>query len=120
VYLDGGVRSGADVAAAVVLGARAACIARPYLYALMAGGELGVDHLSARLAEDYARTPASSGAEARPISPAIWSRSRLATPALNHSPPASTAVSGRRMHLLRRPTNCQFERLAARPGEAFD
>ena len=56
VYLDGGVRSGADVAAAVACGARAAFVARPYLYALMAGGEAGVDHLSARFAEDYTRT----------------------------------------------------------------
>ena len=56
VYLDGGVRSGADVAAAVALGARAAFIARPYLYALMAGGEKGVDQLAARVAQDYTRT----------------------------------------------------------------
>jgi L-lactate dehydrogenase (cytochrome) len=56
VYLDGGVRSGADVAAAVAFGARAAFVARPYLYALMAGGEEGVDHLSALLLEDYSRT----------------------------------------------------------------
>jgi L-lactate dehydrogenase (cytochrome) len=38
VYLDGGIRCGADVAAAVALGARAACVARPYLYALMGAG----------------------------------------------------------------------------------
>ena len=56
VYLDGGVRSGADVAASVALGARAAFVARPYLYALMAGGEAGVEHLATRLAQDYART----------------------------------------------------------------
>jgi L-lactate dehydrogenase (cytochrome) len=56
VYLDGGVRSGADVAAAVALGARAAFVARPYLYALMAGGEAGVDHLTRLLRDDYART----------------------------------------------------------------
>jgi L-lactate dehydrogenase (cytochrome) len=56
VYLDGGVRSGADVAAAVALGARAAFVARPYLYALMAGGEIGVDALLARVAVGYART----------------------------------------------------------------
>ncbi|HMC71306.1 MAG TPA: alpha-hydroxy acid oxidase, partial [Mycobacteriales bacterium] len=43
IYVDGGVRSGADVAAAVALGARAAFIGRPYLYALMAAGEPGVD-----------------------------------------------------------------------------
>jgi len=56
VYLDGGLRSGADVAAAVAFGARAAFVARPYLYALMAGGEAGVDHLTKILHEDYART----------------------------------------------------------------
>jgi L-lactate dehydrogenase (cytochrome) len=56
VYLDGGVRSGADVAAAVASGARAAFVARPYLYALMAGGERGVDHLASLLRTDYVRT----------------------------------------------------------------
>ena len=56
VYLDGGVRSGADVAVAVASGARAAFVARPYLYALMAGGEAGVDHLMSLLRDDYSRT----------------------------------------------------------------
>ena len=56
IYLDGGVRSGADVAAAAALGARAAFVARPYLYALMAGGERGVDHLTVLLRNDYIRT----------------------------------------------------------------
>jgi len=56
VYLDGGARSGADVAAAVSLGAAAVCIGRPYLYALMAGGETAVDHLTSVLCDDYVRT----------------------------------------------------------------
>jgi len=56
VYLDGGVRAGADVAIAVALGATAAFVGRPYLYALMAGGEPGVDHLLTLLRDDYART----------------------------------------------------------------
>ena len=56
VYVDGGVRSGADVAAAVAFGARAAFVARPYLYALMAGGEAGVDQLTSLLRDDYVRT----------------------------------------------------------------
>lgn len=43
VYLDGGVMSGADVIAAVGLGARAVLVGRAYLYGLMAGGEAGVD-----------------------------------------------------------------------------
>ena len=56
LYLDGGIRSGADVAAAVALGARAAFVGRPYLYALMAGGEPAVDHMLGLFAEDYIRT----------------------------------------------------------------
>jgi isopentenyl diphosphate isomerase/L-lactate dehydrogenase-like FMN-dependent dehydrogenase len=42
VYLDGGVRRGTDVIAALALGARGVFIGRPYLYALAAGGERGV------------------------------------------------------------------------------
>jgi L-lactate dehydrogenase (cytochrome) len=67
VYVDGGVRSGADVAAAVAMGATAAFVARPYLYALMAAGERGVDHLLALMYADYRRTlqllgvPSTSG-----------------------------------------------------------
>ncbi len=56
VLLDGGVRCGADVAAAVALGAKAAMVGRPYLYALMAAGERGVDHLLELYRSDYART----------------------------------------------------------------
>jgi L-lactate dehydrogenase (cytochrome) len=61
VYLDGGVRSGADIAAAVALGARAVFVARPYLYALMAAGEAGVDRLLELLLADYVRTLALLG-----------------------------------------------------------
>jgi L-lactate dehydrogenase (cytochrome) len=56
IYLDGGVRSGADVAAAVAFGASAAFIGRPYLHALMAGGQRGVEHLLSLFADDYRRT----------------------------------------------------------------
>jgi L-lactate dehydrogenase (cytochrome) len=56
VFVDGGVRSGADVVAAVGLGARAALIGRAYLYGLMAGGERGVDRALAILRDDVVRT----------------------------------------------------------------
>jgi L-lactate dehydrogenase (cytochrome) len=56
VFLDGGVRSGADVAAALAFGADAAFIGRPYLHALMAQGQRGVEHLLWLLAGDYRRT----------------------------------------------------------------
>lgn len=45
VYLDGGVRRGADVARAVALGARAVFVGRPYLFALACGGRAGVEQL---------------------------------------------------------------------------
>ncbi len=56
VYLDSGVRSGADVAAAVGLGAQAVLVGRAYLYGLMAGGRPGVDRALEILRTDLVRT----------------------------------------------------------------
>jgi L-lactate dehydrogenase (cytochrome) len=42
ILLDTGIMSGADIVAAVALGARCALVGRAYLYGLMAGGEAGV------------------------------------------------------------------------------
>lgn len=42
IYLDGGVRRGADILKAVALGARAVCIGRPYIWGLAADGARGV------------------------------------------------------------------------------
>lgn len=42
ILVDTGIMSGADIVAAVALGARSALIGRAYLYGLMAGGEAGV------------------------------------------------------------------------------
>jgi isopentenyl diphosphate isomerase/L-lactate dehydrogenase-like FMN-dependent dehydrogenase len=42
IFLDGGVRNGADVVKAVALGARAVGIGRPLVWGLGAGGEAGV------------------------------------------------------------------------------
>jgi L-lactate dehydrogenase (cytochrome) len=56
VLMDGGVRSGADVIAAVALGARACLVGRAYLYGLMAGGERGVDRVAQLLRQDMVRT----------------------------------------------------------------
>lgn len=56
VFLDGGVRSGADVAAAVALGARACFVGRAYLYGLMAGGEPGVDRVLQLIRAELVRT----------------------------------------------------------------
>ena len=56
VYLDGGIMDGADVVAAVALGARACLIGRAYLYGLMAGGERGVQRAADILAKEVTRT----------------------------------------------------------------
>lgn len=42
VYVDSGVRSGGDIAAAIGLGARGVLVGRAYLYGLMVGGQRGV------------------------------------------------------------------------------
>jgi len=56
VYLDGGILGGADVVAAVALGARACMVGRAYLYGLMAGGQAGVERAGEILRSDLVRT----------------------------------------------------------------
>jgi L-lactate dehydrogenase (cytochrome) len=62
VYVDGGVLDGADVVAAVALGARAVLVGRAYLYGLMAGGERGVQRAVDILAAEITRTMQLVGA----------------------------------------------------------
>jgi L-lactate dehydrogenase (cytochrome) len=64
VYVDGGILSGADVVAAVAMGARAALVGRAYLYGLMAGGERGVQRAADILGGDVSRTLALLGVTA--------------------------------------------------------
>lgn len=54
VYVDGGVRRGADVLIAKALGARACGLGRPVLWALAADGERGVGRLVELLGEELA------------------------------------------------------------------
>jgi L-lactate dehydrogenase (cytochrome) len=56
VLLDTGVMSGADIVAAIALGARFTLIGRAYLYGLMAGGEAGVDRAIDILSAQVSRT----------------------------------------------------------------
>lgn len=56
VWVDSGIMSGADVVAAVALGARTALVGRAYLYGLMAGGERGVDRAAEILSAEVRRT----------------------------------------------------------------
>ncbi len=62
VLLDTGITSGADVVAAVAMGAAACLIGRAYLYGLMAGGRRGVDRSLAILTSEVVRTMALLGA----------------------------------------------------------
>ncbi|HET7739676.1 MAG TPA: alpha-hydroxy acid oxidase [Mycobacterium sp.] len=56
VLLDTGVMSGADIVAAIALGARFTLVGRAYLYGLMAGGEAGVDRAVEILSSQVSRT----------------------------------------------------------------
>lgn len=55
VYLDSGVRSGGDIAAALGLGARGVMIGRPCLYGLMVAGQQGVAATLTLLVEELRR-----------------------------------------------------------------
>jgi L-lactate dehydrogenase (cytochrome) len=56
ILLDTGIMSGADIVAAVALGARCTLIGRAYLYGLMAGGEAGVGRAVEILSGQLTRT----------------------------------------------------------------
>lgn len=56
VYVDGGVMSGAEVVAALALGARGVLIGRAYLYGLMAAGCPGVRRATEILAKEVRTT----------------------------------------------------------------
>lgn len=56
IHIDTGIMSGADIVAAVALGARFTLIGRAYLYGLMAGGRAGVDRVIEILSDEIIRT----------------------------------------------------------------
>jgi L-lactate dehydrogenase (cytochrome) len=61
VLMDGGIRSGLDVVKALSLGARACLIGRPWVYAVAARGEKGVDHILRIVREELLVTLALTG-----------------------------------------------------------
>lgn len=62
VFVDGGLRSGADVLTALGLGAQAVFVGRPVLWALASGGANGVSGLLTGLTGDLAHAMALAGA----------------------------------------------------------
>jgi isopentenyl diphosphate isomerase/L-lactate dehydrogenase-like FMN-dependent dehydrogenase len=61
IYIDGGVRSGTDIAKVVSLGATAAMVGRATLYGVAAGGEAGAAHALTLLRTGYDRSLALLG-----------------------------------------------------------
>jgi L-lactate dehydrogenase (cytochrome) len=62
IAIDTGIMSGADIVAAIALGAKFTLIGRAYLYGLMAGGRDGVDRMIAILRDQIERTMKLLGA----------------------------------------------------------
>ena len=56
VFMDGGIRRGADIVKAICMGARAVLCGRAYAYGLAAAGEAGVDRAIEILRTDLERT----------------------------------------------------------------
>ena len=56
IVLDTGIMAGADIVAAIALGARFTLVGRAYLYGLMAGGEAGVNRAIEILSSQVSRT----------------------------------------------------------------
>ena len=61
VLVDGGFRRGTDILMALALGARAVCVARPYLYGLAAFGQPGVERVIELLRTELALDMALAG-----------------------------------------------------------
>ena len=61
MLFDSGIRSGGDAFIALALGATAVLIGRPYLWALAAGGGLGVAHVIRLLRDELEMTMALTG-----------------------------------------------------------
>ena len=74
VYLDGGVRRGADVLKALALGARAALIGRPALWGLAVDGAAGVQHVLTLLRVELERAMLLAG-----VPSLAWTQRALAS-----------------------------------------
>jgi L-lactate dehydrogenase (cytochrome) len=72
VLMDGGVRSGQDIAKARALGAKAALIGRPWIYALAAGGQASLTSLLQTFKSEMEVTMALTGvSKVADLTPAV-------------------------------------------------
>ncbi|KAI0125444.1 mitochondrial cytochrome-like protein b2 [Xylariales sp. AK1849] len=78
VFVDGGLRDGADVLKAISLGARAVGVGRPFFYALAAYGSLGVERCVDILSEELRTAMALVGITSLDqVTPDLVNASRL-------------------------------------------
>jgi len=63
IICDGGIRRGNHVVKALALGANACSIGRPYLFALAAGGQAGVERSLSLMRSELERTMALLGCD---------------------------------------------------------
>lgn len=98
IGIDTGIMSGADIVAAVALGARFTMVGRAYLYGLMAGGRAGVDRAIEILADQLRRTMKLLGAGSLDeLEPGMVTQlQRLAPIELPTAAPVRTAPATRR------------------------
>jgi L-lactate dehydrogenase (cytochrome) len=79
IVIDSGVRHGADIAVSIALGADMAFIGRPYVYAVAAAGQRGVEHVIKMLTDQLRSVMQLSGvttlAELRKHGPELLSDS---------------------------------------------
>ncbi len=81
ILVDTGIMSGADIVAAIALGARCTLVGRAYLYGLMAGGEAGVSRAIEILETGVLRTMRLLGVTClEELSPAHVTQLRRLTP----------------------------------------
>jgi L-lactate dehydrogenase (cytochrome) len=61
IVIDSGIRHGADIAVSIALGADMAFIGRPYVYAVAAAGQRGVEHVIKMLTDQLRSVMQLSG-----------------------------------------------------------
>jgi L-lactate dehydrogenase (cytochrome) len=61
IVIDSGIRHGADIAVSIALGADVAFIGRPYVYAVAAAGQRGVEHVISMLTDQLRSVMQLSG-----------------------------------------------------------
>lgn len=120
VLLDGGIRRGADVLAALGLGARAVLVGRPYLYGLAVAGQAGVERVIDLLGIELDRTMALTGVRSvRNVAPGtvtldLGSRGQSTRPDRpEKSLPSAALISAA---LARMPDRCRSASVAIAPA----